>query len=121
MRLTGIRSVPPDRLRSTTGRRLRALLRPLMVARRSDPAVPSGIDNTREMDTRSAMAQAVRQQLTNPGSISHQQQLVLTLADRGIAAELALQPVGASWSPFSVVVDYRPVPPATWLTSIDTV
>lgn len=78
----------------------------------SDPATVSAV----------ALAVAVRQQLTHPGSVSPQRQLELILADRmaDAARPSGTSRAGPGWTPFLVRVDpspYRPLSEGSWLTS----
>ena len=78
----------------------------------SDPATPSAV----------ALADAIRQQLTHPGSVSPQRQLELILADRMADGSGSAGPGRArpGWTPFLVRTDpcpYRPLQEGSWLTS----
>ena len=78
----------------------------------SDPATVSAV----------ALAVAVRQQLTHPGSVSPQRQLELILADRLVdaAGPSGTSRAGPGWTPFLVRVDaspYRPLADGAWTYS----
>jgi hypothetical protein len=80
--------------------------------RLSNPAAASSV----------ALAAAVRQQLTRPGSVSPQRQLELILADR-MAQDSdpgAMSRIRGGWTPFLVRADqcpYRPLADGAWPVS----
>lgn len=108
----------PDRRRPPRWTRWR---RPAHPPRRAGREVPNGSSDP-ATDSAVALAVAVRQQLTHPGSVSPQRQLELILADR-MADPAGPSRVGRArpgWTPFLTRVDpcpYRPLDQGSWLTS----
>lgn len=99
------------RARVITG--VAALSRLLRITIQPAVAVPDGQGwSVLAVDT--ALADAVRRQLTKPGSIPPQQQLQLIMADRAVhdSTGSAVTPVSASgWTPFRPNVETRPYRP----------
>lgn len=114
-RWPGAWSRPFDRRRPTRWRR------PADRSRRAGREVPDGPADPATVSA-VALAVAVRQQLTHPGSVSPQRQLELILADR-MADDAGPSGTGRAcpgWTPFLVRVDpspYRPLSEGSWLTS----